>query len=144
MEEQKKSSNNKIILGILLLLLIGLGVYTFTNNKKHVEAENFLKEEKVQILGNLTAMEEKYDLAIASNTSMSEELTIERDNIIAFKDSIKNLKGTNFRLIRRYRGQIAGLEKTNTFFNEDWKSYKKAMEAIKLSPFKTTKSFVLD
>jgi len=38
----------------------------------------------------------------------------------------------------------AGLEKTNTFFNEDWKSYKKAMEAIKLSPFKTTKSFVLD
>jgi len=113
MEEQKKSSNNKIIVVLLLALLVGLGVYTFTSNSKHVEAENFLKEEKVQILGNLTAMEEKYDEAIASNTSMSEELTIERDNIIAFKDSIKNLKGTNFKLIRRYRGQIANLEKTN-------------------------------
>jgi hypothetical protein len=44
---------------------------------------------------------------------MSEELKIERDNIVAFKDSIKNLKGTNWRLIRRYRGKIADLEKTN-------------------------------
>ncbi len=113
MEEQKKSSNNKIILGILLALLVGLGVYTFTSNSKHVEAENFLKEEKEQILGNLTAMEEKYDTAIASNTSMSEELKIERDNIVAFKDSVKNLKNTNWRLIRRYRGKITELEKTN-------------------------------
>ena len=113
MEEQKKSSNNKILLGLLLALLVGLGVYTYTSNSKHVEAENFLKEEKQQILGNLTTMEEKYDNAIASNTSMSEELKIERDNIIAFKDSIKNLKGTNWRLIRRYRGKIADLEKTN-------------------------------
>lgn len=113
MEEQKKSSNNKILLGLLLALLVGLGVYTYTSNSKHVEAENFLKEEKQQILGNLTTMEEKYDNAIASNTSMSEELKIERDNIVAFKDSIKNLKGTNWRLIRRYRGKIADLEKTN-------------------------------
>ncbi len=113
MEEQKKSSNNKIILGILIALLVGLGVYTFKSSADHKEAEAFLKEEKVQILGNLTTMEEKYDNAIASNTSMSEELKIERDNIIAFKDSVKNLKNSNWRLIRRYRGKIALLEKTN-------------------------------
>ena len=113
MEEQKKSSNNKIILGILLALLVGLGVYTFKSSADHKEAEEFLKEEKVQILGNLTTMEEKYDNAIASNTSMSEELKIERDNIIAFKDSVKNLKNSNWRLIRRYRGKIAALEETN-------------------------------
>jgi hypothetical protein len=113
MEEQKKSSNNKIVLGILLALLVGLGAYTLRSNSKHVEAENFLKEEKEQILGNLTTMEEKYDNAIAQNTTISEELKIERDKITAYKDSVINLKGTNWRLIRRYRGQIASLEATN-------------------------------
>jgi hypothetical protein len=113
MEEQKKSSNNKIVLGILIALLVGLGAYTLRSNSKHVEAENFLKEEKEQILGNLTTMEEKYDNAIAQNTTISEELKIERDKITAYKDSVINLKGTNWRLIRRYRGQIASLEATN-------------------------------
>ena len=113
MEEQKKSSNNKIVLGILIALLVGLGAYTLRSNSKHVEAENFLKEEKEQILGNLTTMEEKYDNAIAQNTTISEELKIERDKITAYKDSVINLKGTNWRLIRRYRGQIATLEATN-------------------------------
>ena len=113
MEEQKKSSNNKIILGILLALLIGLGAYTLRSNSKHQEAETFLKEEKEQILGNLTTMEEKYDNAIAQNTTISEELKVERDKITAYKDSIINLKGTNWRMIRRYRGQIATLEATN-------------------------------
>ena len=113
MEEQKKSSNNKIILGILLALLVGLGAYTLRSNSKHQEAETFLKEEKEQILGNLTTMEEKYDNAIAQNTTISEELKVERDKITAYKDSIINLKGTNWRMIRRYRGQIATLEATN-------------------------------
>ena len=113
MEEQKSSSNKKIIIGILLALLVGLGVYTMRTNSKFKASEEFLKQEKEQILGNLTAMEEKYDTAIAQNNSMSEELTIERDRIIAFKDSVQNLKNTNWSLIRRYRGKISELQKTN-------------------------------
>ena len=111
--EENKSSNNRIIPIILLALLIGLGVYTFRSNSKHKEAEQFLQEEKAQILGNLTDMEGKYDEAIAENTTISEELKVERDKIIAFRDSVKDLKNTNWRLIRRYRGKIASLEKTN-------------------------------
>ncbi len=113
MEEQKKSSNKKIIIGVLLALLVALGVYTMRNNSKFKASEEFLKQEKEQILGNLTSMEEKYDTAIAQNNSLSEELTIERDKIIAFKDSVQNLKNTNWSLIRRYRGKIADLENTN-------------------------------
>ncbi|MFD1162820.1 WD40/YVTN/BNR-like repeat-containing protein [Hwangdonia seohaensis] len=37
-----------------------------------------------------------------------------------------------------------GLDKTNAFFNDDWKTYKESMEIINLSPFKTTKSFKLN
>ncbi len=113
MEENKSSNNKKILIGILLALLVGLGAYTLRSNSKHQEAEQFLKEEKEQILGNLTAMEEKYDNAIAQNTTISEELKLEREKIVAFRDSVKNLKNTNWRLIRRYRSKIADLESTN-------------------------------
>ncbi|AUP80758.1 WD40/YVTN/BNR-like repeat-containing protein [Flavivirga eckloniae] len=34
-----------------------------------------------------------------------------------------------------------GIEKTNAFFNDDWKTYKNLVENIKLSPFKEVKSF---
>jgi hypothetical protein len=114
MEEQKSSSNKKIIIIALLALLAALGVYTMRSSSKFKEAESFLKEEKKQILSNLTSMEEKYDTAIAQNNSMSEELTIERDRIIAFKDSVTNLKNANWSLIRRYKGQIGKLEATNS------------------------------
>jgi len=121
MEEQKSSSNKKIIIGVLLALLVALGVYTYQNNSKFKASEEFLQQEKAQILGNLTSMEEKYDDAISKNNSLSEELTVERDKIVAFKDSVKNLKSANWSLIRRYRKKIADLEATNErlFFMND-------------------------
>jgi len=37
-----------------------------------------------------------------------------------------------------------GLDKTNTFFNEEWTVYKMSIEEIKTSPFKNVKSFKLN
>jgi hypothetical protein len=36
------------------------------------------------------------------------------------------------------------LDKTNTFFNEEWKPYQTTMEAIKTTPFKEIKTFKID
>lgn len=36
------------------------------------------------------------------------------------------------------------LEKTNSFFNEDWKPYKATIENLDLSPFKETKTFTIN
>ena len=121
MEEQKSSSNKKIITGVLIALLVALSVYTFKQNSDFKASEEFLKQEKEQILGNLTSMEEKYDVAIAKNSSLSGELTSERDKIVAFKDSVKNLKNTNWSLVRRYRKKVKGLEESNErlFFMND-------------------------
>lgn len=113
MEENKKSSNNKILIIALTILLFALIGYTFYNNNDHKEALKFLQDEKEQIIGNLTAMEEKYDIAIAQNTSLSDSLTIEKDKIVVFKDSVKNLKKINSNTLRRYRNQLANLEATN-------------------------------
>ena len=113
MEENNKSSNSKILIIALTVLLFALIGYTFYNNNDHKEAIKFLQDEKEQIIGNLTAMEEKYDVAIAENTSLSDSLTLEKEKIALLRDSVQNLKKINSDVLRRYRNQLASLEKTN-------------------------------
>lgn len=112
MEENKKSNSKVIVIVLAVLLLAALG-YTFYNNTEHKKITDAIEEEKLEIEGNLDNMIVKYEEAIGQNTSMSNELSIERDRIIALRDSIKGLKTTNYTLIRRYRNQIAKLEETN-------------------------------
>ena len=113
MEDNNKSSNSKILIIALTVLLFALIGYTFYNNNDHKEAIKFLQDEKEQIIGNLTAMEEKYDVAIAENTSLSDSLTMEKEKIALLKDSVQNLKKVNSDVLRRYRNQMATLEKNN-------------------------------
>jgi hypothetical protein len=120
MEEQKKS-NSKLIVIVLAVLLIGALGYTLYNNGEHKKLTNAIEEEKMEIEGNLDNMIVRYEEAIGENTSMTNELTVERDRIIALRDSVKGLKATNYSLIRRYRSQISKLEETNRrlFFMTD-------------------------
>ncbi|MCF6169242.1 hypothetical protein [Lutibacter sp.] len=121
MMEENKKSNIKIIAIVLAVLLLVALAYTFYNNKEHKKLTDAIEEEKLEIEGNLDNMIVKYEEAIGQNTSMSNELSLERDRIIALRDSIKGLKATNYSLIRRYRKQIAKLEETNRrlFFMTD-------------------------
>ena len=112
MEENKKS-NSKIIVIVLAVLLIAALAYTFYNNTEHKKITDAIEEEKIEIEGNLDNMIIKYEEAIGQNTTMSNELSLERDRIISLRDSIKGLKATNYSLIRRYRKQISKLEETN-------------------------------
>jgi len=120
MEENKKS-NSKIIVIVLAILLLAVVAYTFYNNTEHKKVTDAIEEEKMEIEGNLDNMIVKYEEAIGQNTSLSSELSLERDRIIALRDSIKGLKATNYSLIRRYRKEIAKLEETNRrlFFMTD-------------------------
>ncbi len=126
MEENNKSSNNKILiiaLTVLLFLLIG---YTFYNNNDHKEAIQFLQDEKEQIIGNLTAMEEKYDIAIAQNTSLSDSLSGEKAKIIALRDSVLKMEKVNSKTLSRYRGQMANLKAVNERLLDEVDSLKMA------------------
>jgi len=121
MMEEKKKTNNKVIVIVLAVLLLGALGYTFYKNTEHKKLTDAIEEEKLEIEGNLDNMIVKYEEAIGQNTSMSQELSLERDRIIALRDSIKGLKATNYSLIRRYRKQISKLEETNRrlFFMTD-------------------------
>ena len=130
MEENNKASNSKILIIVLTILLFALIGYTFYNNNDHKEAVKFLQDEKEQIIGNLTAMEEKYDIAIAENTSLSDSLAIEKEKISVLKDSVQNLKKVNSDVLRRYRGQLATLQKTNERLLDEVDSLKMANNVL--------------
>jgi len=114
-ENQTKSpkSTNKAIVIVLAILLLAALAYVFYSTSKHNKLTDAIEDEKLEIEENLDSMIVKYEDAIADNTSMSNELSFERDRIIALRDSLKNLKSTNYNLIRRYRRQLASLERTN-------------------------------
>lgn len=121
MMEENKKSNSKVIVIVLAVILVGVIGFTIYNSNKLKKITNAIEEEKIEIEGNLDNMIVKYEEAIGENTSMSNELTIERDRIVALRDSIRGLKATNYGLMKRYRGQIAKLEETNRrlFFMTD-------------------------
>jgi len=113
MMEENKKSNNKlitIILGVLLAAVLG---YTFYSNSEHKKITDAIEDEKLEIEQNLDSMIVRYEDAIAQKTAMSGELSLERDKIIALRDSIKGLKTINYSLISKYRKQLAQLEVTN-------------------------------
>jgi aryl carrier-like protein len=112
MEEKKKQYNKFIIIALVVLLIAALG-YTFFTLGEHKKLTDAIEEEKLEIELNLDNMIVKYEDAIGENTSMSNELALERDKIIALRDSIKGLKSINYSLIRRYRKQIEKLEADN-------------------------------
>lgn len=112
-KKEKKDSLNKIVIGGLLVLLIALLGYMFYNNTELKRAKSFLEDEKIKITQDLDDMIAKYDQAISDNSALAEELRLEREDIVLFRDSVKNLKKTNYSIIRRYRNKIKSLEKSN-------------------------------
>lgn len=124
MEENKKS-NTKLIIIVLAVLLLGALGYTFYTDMEHKKLTDAIEVEKLEIEQNLDSMIVKYEDAIAQKTSMSGELAIERDRIIAMRDSIKDLKVVNYSMLRRYKGEISKLEESNKklfLLNESLKS----------------------
>ena len=109
----ENKSPNKAIIVILILLLISLLGYMYFNNTELQKSKAFLEDEKVKIEQDLDEMIAKFDTAIGENSTLTEELKLEREDIVQFRDSVKNLKQTNYSIIRRYRAKIKALEDTN-------------------------------
>lgn len=112
-QKEKNNSKSKIVITVLIVLLLSLLAFMFYNNTELQKSKAFLEDEKVKIEQDLDEMLEKYDTAIGENSTLSEELKLEREDILMFRDSVKNLKQTNYSIIRRYRKKIKNLENSN-------------------------------
>lgn len=98
MEDQQKNSSSslKVVIAVLAVLLVGSLVYIFkvTSDAKSVQTElTKTVSEKDSVVKNLEELKTTYDAAIAENTSMSGELTKERDKVVSLIAEVKKSKG---------------------------------------------------
>ena len=112
MENQNSNSKLKAIIGILAVLLIGSLIYIFklTSDAKTLQTTvTTVKSEKESVLKDLADLKTTYDAAIAENTSMSDDLIIERDKVVKLMTELKAAKGDNASL-QKYKSQYKALE----------------------------------
>lgn len=112
MENQKSSSSLKAIVAVLAVLLVGSLVYIFkmTSDTEVVKTE--LKStltEKETVMKDLQELKSTYDAAIAENTSMSDELTQERDKVVNLMNDLSKSKG-DVASLAKYKTQSIALQ----------------------------------
>jgi protein TonB len=91
-EEDGGYSIPKILVAVLILVLMGAGAYIYLQQRKLTTSVSYLLDSKKQAEQDLNEMIEKYNLAIDDNGSLEGELRKERDALIKYRDSIKNIK----------------------------------------------------
>lgn len=119
MENQKNTNSGlKAIIVILALLLLGslLYMYKLTNDSK--EVERVLMTEKDSVLKDLTEAKDSLDNAIASNTTLSDELIAERDKIQQLMADVEKAKGDSAAM-SKYKNEATRLrENVNNLMKE--------------------------
>jgi len=109
-EEDDGYSIPKILVAVLLLVLIGAGVYIYFQQKKLKNSVSYLLESKKQAESELNEMIERYNLAIEDNGELEGDLIDERNRIIHYRDSILKLKKIDFRKNKNYNKTIEDLK----------------------------------
>lgn len=112
MENQKSSSSLKAVIAVLAILLVGSLIYIFkmTSDAEVVKTE--LKStltEKESVMKDLQELKSTYDAAIAENTSMSDELILERDKVVNLMSDLSKSKG-DVASLSKYRTQFNALQ----------------------------------
>lgn len=110
MENPKNNNSSlKAIIAVLAVLLIGSLVYIFklSSDTDVVKTElTTTLTEKESVMKDLQELKATYDLAIAENTSMSDELIQERDKVVALMDDLNKSKGD----VSKYRSQVQAMQ----------------------------------
>ncbi len=107
----------KGIIAVLILLIGAIGVYSYLEHEKQNKTIDTLIEDKAKIIAELEKMEANYNAEISKNTALSSDLEKQKNIITRFKDSIRNLKNTNWNTIKFYKNKIKNLTfSTNRLF----------------------------
>ena len=110
MTTQNNNLTLKILIGVLgvLLLILGIFTYKFYNEEKREKA--ILQQEKDLIESELGELISKYDNAIALNEVMDDHLLKEKQRVVVLLDSLKDFDA-NVALIARYRREVSKLKR---------------------------------
>lgn len=125
------NSGLKAIIVVLSLLLLGSLGYMYKLSTDSQNALSLVKSEKESVMKDLEASKQSLDEAIASNTTLSDELIAERDKIQQLMADLEKTKGNDAVSIAKYKEetkrvqakiavlmkQIEALQKENASLN---------------------------
>ncbi|MBC7748020.1 MAG: hypothetical protein H7Z76_05480 [Methylotenera sp.] len=112
MENQKSSSSLKAVVAVLAILLVGSLIYIFKMTSDADTVKTELKTtltEKETVMKDLQELKSTYDAAISENTSMSDELILERDKVVNLMSDLSKSKG-DVASLSKYRSQFNALQ----------------------------------
>lgn len=112
-EEDDGYSIPKIVGAILFLVLVGAGVYIYFQQKKLKTSVSYLLDSKKQAEQDLNQMIERYNLAIDDNSSLETDLRDERDQIIRYRDSIRNIESKDFKEVASVKETVLKLQEAS-------------------------------
>jgi hypothetical protein len=122
MENPQKTTGLKTAVAVLAIgLIASLGFNLKQSQDVETKQIAFatVTSEKNEVLTNLNALKQKYDLAIAENTSMSDELIVERDKVVGLMEEVKKSKNNSYAM-SGYKQKYLALEgKMNSLIAEN-------------------------
>ncbi|MCF6223506.1 MAG: OmpA family protein [Flavobacteriaceae bacterium] len=80
-------------------------------DKENNKALNYIENEKLKVLKNITSLEKKFELAINKFTNTSDSLSIEKENIATLKTEVLNLKETGWSNVISYKNRLYQFKK---------------------------------
>jgi photosystem II stability/assembly factor-like uncharacterized protein len=113
------------------------------SNKDNIKASKDIAKEIDKILAlYLGSIDERQGITRNPEITVLRRLGQARRYVGSRQNGISSTETT---LIQHAKDELSGaLDKTNTFFNDQWTPYKSKMEGLNVSPFKEIKSFKLD
>ncbi len=112
MEQSKSNSNLKVVIVVMGLLLVGSLAYIFKLSNDVKLGKNKIvniASEKDRVIADLESLKITYDQAIAENTTMSEELMLERDKVVKLMSDVRNSNG-DIAALSGYKQKYAALD----------------------------------
>lgn len=110
MAQQKDNRILIVLIAILLISLIGLGLWSYKTYQENEGIKTELKDEKLEIQKELEYIEADYALEIDKGNALSSELINARDRITRLVDSISKLE-TDVKVISILRRELGNIKK---------------------------------
>jgi cell division protein FtsB len=105
MKQQKDNRILKVLVGLFLVGLIGLGVWSYSTYQENEKIKTALADEKAEIEKELENISNEYTAEIEKGNVMSADLAFAKDRIERLVDSVGNLK-SDVRVLASLRREL--------------------------------------
>lgn len=108
-----RNIKNKGLIAFLLSLVILIGLLAYQNSRDFSMLKSAFDSEKLELEKELDGLIERYQNAISDNNEYSLKIEEQLNKTISLRDTVRELKTSNYKLLRFYKKRISILEAEN-------------------------------